>query len=176
MVAYTCAECGVRFERRKGYSGPGRYCSKRCARTGAGRACRGDHHPNWKGGIAERPHSVRSATRRRVRDVGKCERCGSKTNLQGHHKIRYSVNRDKGDDPANIEVLCDGCHAAEHPALSGMIRRPRTKSGSMRPCLTCGVVFYVPPFKFCTARYCSRSCTWAGHSERRGIGQENVHG
>ena len=152
----TCKYCGKDFSRRKNRAGTMEYCCTQCARNGA--APRGEFHPNWKGGITNRPHSVRIAVKRRVEEIGKCERCGETNNLQGHHKITYADCPDKGADPLNIEVICASCHAKEHPSLAPMITLPRFRTGSIITCIECGKERYIAPHKLKTAKFCSHAC------------------
>ncbi|WP_084064545.1 HNH endonuclease signature motif containing protein [Paenibacillus stellifer] len=46
------------------------------------------------------------------RDKRRCCRCGNKKNLHIHHKIH--VEDGGTNDPSNLELLCDLCHALEH--------------------------------------------------------------
>ena len=43
----------------------------------------------------------------------KCELCGSRSNLQCHHKIHRSMGR-RDDTPGNLQVLCFQCHERHH--------------------------------------------------------------
>lgn len=116
---YTCQGCGSSFQQRKGYSGPADYCSRPCARKHT--VPRGSAHHNWRGGVAERTHAAKRATRERLKEVSKCERCGSTGHLHGHHKLPYSTYPHLRADPKNIEILCIHCHAAEHPSCAALI-------------------------------------------------------
>lgn len=89
---------------------------------------RGENHPKWNGGSSERTHATRVVIRKIVKLRGKCERCGSTENLQGHHKEPYSRVADRRADPENVEVLCVNCHALEHPELVNFILK-RNKHG-----------------------------------------------
>lgn len=40
----------------------------------------------------------------------RCERCGGTRILQRHHRDRDPTN----NQPANVEILCLGCHVEEH--------------------------------------------------------------
>lgn len=61
----------------------------------------------------------------RRRDGGKCFDCGEACPRgvgDVHHRIPRSAGG--GDEPANLILLCDGCHAARHPNLQvGLARR-----------------------------------------------------
>jgi hypothetical protein len=74
-----------------------------------GRQMRGAKHPNWKGGISNRPYAVRKVIETKKKEVGRCEVCGATESLQGHHI---------GE---KIRVLCVHCHADQHPKLKGFI-------------------------------------------------------
>lgn len=67
-----------------------------------------------------------TAIRRHVlaRDVQRCTRCGERrpaSELDVHHVIPRALGGT--DDPANLTTLCDGCHAAKHPALQVSLAR-----------------------------------------------------
>lgn len=51
-----------------------------------------------------------------VKEIGKCQQCGSTTNLQLHHKNRISFhNSPKADNRLeNLELLCQTCHLKYH--------------------------------------------------------------
>ena len=42
----------------------------------------------------------------------KCEKCGSTSDLEWHHKILFSEGGD--DSPENLAVLCNSCHQLSH--------------------------------------------------------------
>lgn len=95
----------------------------------------GDKHYRWKGGISKLNCSIRQMTENRrwmesvkVRD-GACCRCGSKEDLEAHHKEGLAVlierlgimSRDDARvhgavlwDKNNGETLCRRCHYEEH--------------------------------------------------------------
>lgn len=148
-----CVGCGNEFKKTPNNKGAMQFCSLKC--MGASR--RRDKNPNWKGGIARRS-AANAAVLRRVREVGYCERCGSTDNLQGHHKKWFSTHSELGAVLANIEVLCAQCHGDEHPTHRGALARPRVKTGKEIACIVCHTLFYVPPARFTTAKFCSISC------------------
>ena len=158
FFSYSCKECEKKFQNRKGRGGTGEYCSIQCMAISRGRKMRGEKHPFWKGGVSERPHSVRLVIQKVIRQKNCCEKCGETTNLQGHHIVPYSENPLLRDDPNNIEVVCSSCHAKEHPQLAGMIARPRFRLGVNLNCEICKKEFYVPKYKEKSAKTCSRKC------------------
>jgi 5-methylcytosine-specific restriction endonuclease McrA len=170
MLEAACAVCGRIFSYRKGSRGTHEYCSNPCRWKGDGKKREGikrlnwklrkDGHPNWKGGISDRPHEVREAVIRAKAAVGKCLRCGSVEHLQGHHKVAYSEHPELGKVEENIEVLCSVCHAKEHPEFAGMIQIPRVRSGLVHTCALCGKSYY-RPLHIVKTRFCSRSCSIA---------------
>ena len=164
-TVHVCAHCKSEFRRRKGYSGTMRFCSNECRIGGIGAPDRsgvvmpsGSNHHNWKGGTSKRTHADKKAVKRRVREIGECERCGSREQLHGHHKKSYANHPQLRVDPSNIEVLCASCHAEEHPELAPMLRRPIERTGSNIACIICDQERYVPPHKIKTAKFCSRAC------------------
>lgn len=42
-----------------------------------------------------------------------CELCGSRQNLQCHHRVHRSMGR-RDDTPGNLQVLCFTCHERHH--------------------------------------------------------------
>jgi 5-methylcytosine-specific restriction endonuclease McrA len=52
-------------------------------------------------------------TAQRLYAANECVRCGLTQSLHRHHKDRDPSN----NDPANVEILCVPCHAAEHRRL-----------------------------------------------------------
>lgn len=156
FTEHICRGCGKLFRRRLGFGGTKEFCSMGCARPIV--APKGENHPRWKGGVSERPHSVRKIVEHRIREIGQCERCGSQEALHGHHKRSYSESPELRCDPSNIEVLCSQCHADEHPEWANMIRIPRVRSGSYIKCEECGTERYVPLSLRNIARFCSRKC------------------
>lgn len=153
---FKCQGCGSSFSRRQGYSGPARFCSIPCARRHASR--RGSSHPNWKGGVSDRSHATRTVLRAKIRAVGKCERCRSTHDLQGHHIAHHADAPDLRQVESNIIVLCARCHALEHPSLAPMITRPRERLGEEIVCGECGKIRYVRKSSVPTAKFCSKSC------------------
>jgi 5-methylcytosine-specific restriction endonuclease McrA len=169
VISFVCPECGGPFSRRKGQDATAKHCSYKCMAAARGRSMRGQNHPFWKGGISERAYRVRAIIRRRVQEIGRCEKCGATDNLQGHHKLSHSGHPELRDDPSNIEVLCSQCHAAEHPEIANAISIPRKRDGSYISCLECGTTRYVPRHLATKAKFCSKECQrTALHKSLRG--------
>jgi len=69
----------------------------------------------WKGGLSRSTieRTTRKVLKEAGRDLNTCERCQFNTPFQElprHHK-----DRDRGNNTVeNLEVLCWGCHNAEH--------------------------------------------------------------
>jgi hypothetical protein len=59
-----------------------------------------------------KPNSGRKAAQRMYPALA-CQTCGGITILQRHHKDRNPAN----NEPDNVEILCNPCHAAEHRRL-----------------------------------------------------------
>lgn len=118
LIEYTCLNCGKVFQRRKGYSGPARYCSRACSTVAAPK---GENHSKWNGGSSERSHATRKAIEDRLKEVDRCERCGSGEHLHGHHKKSYSSHPELRAEVSNIEILCIHCHVEEHPTIKKLM-------------------------------------------------------
>lgn len=52
--------------------------------------------------------------KKQILSHGKCEKCGSKENLEAHHKLYWSVYPMGRCDVENGECLCIDCHAKAH--------------------------------------------------------------
>jgi hypothetical protein len=164
----TCEHCGQTFQRQKRRDDKMLFCSQDCYTAGRLRGG-GSKHPGWKGGIAERSAAENAVVRRKVREIARCQRCGSTENLCGHHIEHYAKAPERRTDPSNIEVLCASCHALEHPEIKGLVSRPQLRSGRAIPCAVCGKIRYKQPFELAAAKYCSRACTNKGrHIEPSG--------
>lgn len=167
MLQYTCLHCGTSFLRRKGYSGKKKYCSQQCSSLAT--TPKGANHFRWKGGIADRSHASRLIIKRLIKEIGRCQRCGSTEYLQGHHRKLVSDYPELEKDPSNIEIICSECHGKEHPQWQNMIVIPRKRSGVTITCQVCGTPRYVPPHLKDTAKFCSRECQrTALHESLRG--------
>ncbi|MFM9108339.1 MAG: RecQ family ATP-dependent DNA helicase [Chloroflexota bacterium] len=54
-----------------------------------------------------------------ARDGRRCAACGASAGLHIHHLVPRALGGP--DEPANLIVLCDGCHAARHATLQGSL-------------------------------------------------------
>ena len=170
MIQCICRECGAQFMIRRGAGRPGIYCSISCktaheskARIGTthSHGLKGSLHPNWKGGISSRSYAARVAVNRRKRAVGKCERCGSTSNLVGHHVKPYAAFPELRELERNIEVLCTRCHLVEHSSnktVASLISTPVKRLGIYKECEVCGTKFYSCQSVAKTSRFCSKPC------------------
>lgn len=68
----------------------------------------GAKHWNWKGNF-ESGHSQARILFPKSK-LKRCSRCGTKKNLERHHKDENTIN----NKPSNIKVLCHACHAFLH--------------------------------------------------------------
>src|SRR5438309_6205503 len=68
-----------------------------------------------------------------ARDSRICRACGD-TCSQGEADVHHLIPRAAGgvDDPANLIMLCDGCHAAHHPNLQGTLARRMIERWALR--------------------------------------------
>jgi hypothetical protein len=108
----VCANCRTVFQVANCYASRRRCCSKECnsiwqsklmrGRCGGRYLPKGEKHPLWNNGISA--HSYRQHLKT------SCERCGSTTELQIHHKDRNHANTDT----SNLETICNTCHSKEH--------------------------------------------------------------
>ena len=87
------------------------------------RACRGDKHYNWQGGIQSEHRRIRKSPeyidwRDAVykRDEYTCVQCGDSRggNLTAHHKKWFAFHPDLRFVVANGETLCEECHEILH--------------------------------------------------------------
>lgn len=102
-ISFDCQRCGKEFLRNVGYRGLTTHCSLRCHR-------------------AESTKRVKKVITAKILAIGKCQKCGAMSELHGHHILHRAHAPLLAEDPNNIEVLCQGCHADEHPELSVMNR------------------------------------------------------
>lgn len=100
-----------------------------------------------------------------IAEIGRCERCGGREDLQGHHKVPRSVDLSLAVVRSNIEVLCATCHAAEHFPISGFIFRPPRRKGVTLICDRCSKPFYVKLSQAHKVRNCSKECRKSGETK-----------
>jgi 5-methylcytosine-specific restriction endonuclease McrA len=117
LVPKSCENCGKIFEVMPRRKDAARFCCYPCAAEFQ----RGPGHRNYKDGSSKLRGQSRKAVNARVKAEGKCQRCGETNNLHGHHIKSYARHPELRDDPQNIEVLCQRCHALEHPRQANLI-------------------------------------------------------
>lgn len=174
FITAVCKFCGKEFRRTVSNAGKLAYCSNKCRFSGVGLELSGENHwtakkdhpisgsahHNWKGGKSKGRGKTKGVIFRAKKEVGKCERCGSTSDLQGHHKKSFAANVEMRAARENIEILCANCHAVEHPRMAPMISRPRLKTGTILACVVCGKEYYRPQSLVYKSRYCSKECKW----------------
>lgn len=95
------------------------------ARIMEGRAlygCKGEYHPNWKGGVTPSNQVGRASGRYKAwrtevfrRDNFTCAICGQVGGkLNAHHIKHWAINEDARFDVDNGITLCEECHKAIH--------------------------------------------------------------
>jgi 5-methylcytosine-specific restriction endonuclease McrA len=142
MLHFTCKHCSKSFSHRKGGENKGQFCSVSCQakfhweRDGDKRKAewpRGEESPAWRGGRKDRPSSEHTIRRRAVRAKEVCDKCGEKDGLQAHHVKSYREYPELREDLNNIQVLCEDCHAREHPKYANLLlwRRNRGRQKAL---------------------------------------------
>ncbi|MDM5264671.1 HNH endonuclease signature motif containing protein [Sulfurovum sp. XTW-4] len=82
----------------------------------------GEKHPNWKGGVSEESHLLRTSVEYKAwrvkvfeRDMYTCKKCYQVGgNLNAHHIEEFANNKDKAYDLDNGITFCDKCHREFH--------------------------------------------------------------
>lgn len=90
-----------------------KYCSHECANSGK-------DHPNWQGGsekIRKTPeyHQWRSKIHSMY---NVCQECGSTNNLQAHHIVPVSKNKELATEISNGTLICGECHSEKHDTVA----------------------------------------------------------
>jgi|KBSMisStandDraft_5_1062788.scaffolds.fasta_scaffold129154_3 predicted amidophosphoribosyltransferase len=85
----------------------------RCARLGSA-------NPNWENFRSISPDAGRQRARKRIKELGPCERCGRPAHDR-HHVDDDQLN----NAPDNIRVLCRRCHMIEDGRLEALRERNR---------------------------------------------------
>lgn len=115
----NCLVCKKLFSIKRYRIETALYCSIRCRRLSMPKK---ENHHNWKGGISRTWHS-KTIIKNLIKEMGRCEICSETNNLQGHHVVPYSENKNLRDDIKNIKILCIVCHSKQHPHLTKFILR-----------------------------------------------------
>lgn len=117
-----CVICDKKYTVRRYRKDISKCCSKDCQRIYVGKLISGINHPNWKNGVAERPHKVKVWSENvKKRDNYTCVECGSEDNIESHHIIEFSSNENLKYDINNGITLCSFCHSEKHPNLKYFI-------------------------------------------------------
>jgi len=116
LVTYECArdDCSdTNTVHRAAYEQQDmKFCSHSCAH-------RGEEHWAWKGGsdkIRKTPEYTQWLNEIHG-STDSCEECGSESNLQAHHIVPVSENKELATDVDNGILLCGECHSDKHPEL-----------------------------------------------------------
>lgn len=124
-ISRICKFCGKEFQVLQSQLKPnvnsGTYCSQSC-NSRASIGCRGR---NWRGGITPENKAARSKIeyfewKKKIfeRDNYTCQHCGKAGGeLNAHHIILFSVNKELRLDITNGITLCKACHRLEHNRL-----------------------------------------------------------
>lgn len=115
-IKINCEYCKKDFFVRQYRKKNARFCSRKCLSIIRGYEMRKENHPKWKGGITKRSHSSRKKIKEIKQEKGKCEKCNSTDNLEGHHI--YGFEKDEN----SLQILCSECHAKEHPKIANFIK------------------------------------------------------
>jgi len=159
-IILKCKECGKEYVVKRHRKDTSKYCSKGCKRKNMPS---GKNHPNWKGGISERDYRTKEWRRKVLeRDLFACVECRStnKEELNAHHIKEYSTNIELRFDINNGVTLCRKCHSKKHEKEANFILKGQIKSFSYKKCETCGIEFYVTPYKKESAKFCSKKCMY----------------
>ena len=126
MLVYGCHYCGVTFKRYPSqmHNKDRFFCSRECKNAQFGVDQSGENHPRWNPDLTSEEREINRKfpeyLRWRVavyeRDEYTCRACGDDSggNLNAHHIINYSEDREARLDVENGVTLCDGCHRAFH--------------------------------------------------------------
>jgi hypothetical protein len=106
----------------------------------------------------------RKRAQRAIPEMTKCNRCPETSDLQRHHVDRNPMN----NDPSNLEVLCQTCHAAEH-ASDGTWGKGAVEIATCRVCST-----NFQPKRSRRSTLCSAECKkeWGRICARRRWGEK----
>lgn len=108
-----------------------KYCNRKCKADYYKLAMKGDKNPSWRGGVTKKGHALRTCDRYiefrvkiLIRDNGECTQCGSRKQLEVHHKREvwrllkdfeetgrvFNPEDDFFYDEDNLVTLCKKCH------------------------------------------------------------------
>lgn len=151
---FFCERCGIFCKKPSWWRSENKFCSIQCMSIIRGKNTSGSAHYNWKGG--DNRTGSHTICKRIKKEIGKCQKCDSKENLQIHHKIKVSERPDLASDPKNIEIICVQCHAKKHPEFEGMLLKIKKRYATN--CVECGKEYLVKKYKLKTTKCCSTTC------------------
>ena len=123
-IKKQCKVCAETFEVKRYRNDTAHYCSKPClaiARLDMGIMPNGENHPNWKGGLSDRPYNSRRAIKELRKTIKACQECQSTSRLHGHHILSYADHPELVNDKSNILILCAPCRAQKHPKQANLL-------------------------------------------------------
>jgi len=160
-IEKICIVCNKKYKVKKYRAKNSKFCSKECYEKGRHLIMpKGEKHPNWKGGISNRPFLIKKIHKKLKKAIGRCQICGRIDNLHVHHIEKWSENLEKRYDESNLIVVCSNCHAKLHAgeSVENMLNVPVKRNGAYLKCQNCGKEYYVSPYKIKISKYCSRQC------------------
>lgn len=125
-IKIKCLICNKEFTacNARVSNGNGRFCSQKCYGKWRKENIVGDKCSSWRGGTTAQSHIERTTVdyvewRKKVfeRDNYICKKCGisgSKSYLNAHHVIPFSVDKSLMYDVTNGITLCKKCHLLLH--------------------------------------------------------------
>jgi len=125
VIDLICEYCGEKFKipQWRYNQKRGRFCSKDCKDKFL-TTIKGEDHIKFTGRNAPTHYSGMSYKKARQavieRANGKCEKCGIDLSLVKKISIHHDIglhkfeNKDEGNTPDNLSVICQSCHAKLH--------------------------------------------------------------
>lgn len=170
-VTVSCEVCRKPFEVTQGRAdGAKRSRARFCSNACKNKKQRGEGHPRYIDGRAKARAECRKVIEQCIRDKERCEECGATGYLHGHHIKPFATHPQLRNEPSNIQVLCNACHAAKHPDQARKLFKGVPRRGSTLTCPICSTLFYVRLSHLGSRRTCSRGCGFALRSLRaRGL-------
>lgn len=118
-VSVNCNWCGSEFQKQKRrYEIDERhFCDGECYGNWRSENLRGENNPSWVEGGGRDREIYTEQEREEIfeRDDYTCQDCGQKGGqIQAHHLIRVSEDKNKSHDIDNGVTLCTDCHIERH--------------------------------------------------------------